>query len=237
MRIKTKTIGTIVSFDPVTQFATVKLSCNGTNSTLDANYYNQEGLTLVDVPVEFSRCGEFVITFPVRPGDDCIVEFFEQGITHWLYENRRAYKVVNGRPEAAARRKFDRQDAVCRVSMGNLEGAIPGFDTSSFQVRSMSGGQHMTFFPNGDIKLKTSTKIMVDAEDIEMKASNIKMDASKIKMTADEIDMNGATVDASGMVKSPTGMDSPSMKAGGKELANHKHPGVQPGDGETGVNK
>ncbi|MGI4167693.1 hypothetical protein ACR2VD_27520, partial [Klebsiella pneumoniae] len=104
-------------------------------------------------------------------------------------------------------------------------------------VRSMSGGQHMTFFPNGDIKLKTSTKIMMESEDIEMKATNIKMEASKIKMAADEIDMNGTTVDASGLVKSPTGMDAPSMKASGKELANHKHPGVQQGNDETGVNK
>lgn len=221
--VRTKTIGTIIKFDPETQFAEVRLSCNGTSSVLDQNYYNVDSAVLVDVPVEFPRCGAFVQTFPVRPGDDCIVEFFEQGITHWLYENRREYRVERGRPEAAARRKFSRSDAVCRVSMGNRQNAIPGFNSDGFEIRSWEGNQKLVFHPSGVIDMITP--------------ADINLQAAKIKMTADLIDMNGMTIDPAGTGKSPTGFDAPSMKAAGKEIADHKHPGVQRGNDETDVNK
>lgn len=196
MTIRTKTIGTIVTFDAATQMATVKLACNGTNSTLDSNYFNQEGLTLIDVPVEFPRSAGFVQTFPVNAGDDCIVEFFEQGITHWLYDNQRAYRVVNGRPEAASRRKFDRTDAVCRVSMGNLANAIPGFNNTGFEIRSMDGGQKMVFHPDGIIEFITPAAFKVRAE------GNIDMES-----TAD-ITLKGANVTIEGTTSS-------SLKSGG----------------------
>lgn len=187
MDIKTKTIGTIVSFDPGTQFATVKLATNGTNSTLDANYYNQEGLTLIDVLVEFPRCGEFVMTFPVRPGDDCIVEFYESGIDHWQYENRRAYKVANGRPEPASRRRYSRKDASCRVAIDNLANTIDGFNSEGLEIRHRSGNQKMIFHPDGvietispkDIKFKAAGSITLEAgESIEMNGKNISSDAT-----------------------------------------------------------
>ncbi|QTQ06847.1 hypothetical protein [Aeromonas phage PVN04] len=221
--VRTKTIGTIIKFDPKTQFAEVKLSCNGTNSVLDQNYYNVDAAVLVDVPVEFPRCGAFVQTFPVRPGDDCIVEFFEQGITHWLYENRREYRVERGRPEAAARRKFSRSDAVCRVSMGNKQNAIQGFNSDGFEIRSWEGNQKLVFHPNGNIE-------MITPANIDMKAANINMEAKMVNI-------NGLTIDQAGAAKSPVGFDGPSMKAAGKELADHKHSGVQRGNDETDVNK
>lgn len=171
--VRTKTIGTIIKFDPETQFAEVRLACNGTSSTLDQNYFNVEAAVLIDVPVEFPRCGGFVQTFPVKPGDDCIVEFFEQGITHWLYDNRRTYKVEKGRPEAAARRKFSTSDAVCRVVIGNLAKTVPGFSSDSWEIRNWEGGQRITFSPNGDISISTTKSINLQAERIVMRADEV----------------------------------------------------------------
>lgn len=231
MDIKTKTIGTIVQFDPDTQFATVKLSCNGTNSILDANYFNQEGITLIDVPVEFPRSGQFCITFPVNTGDDCIVDFFEKGITHWLYEDRRAYKVVDGRPEPASKRKFSRQDAVCRVSMGNLARKIPGFNGGGLEVRSMSGNQKLVFNPNGTVDLLTPADFNVDA------GGNVSIKAGgNFKVEAANCDLNKMTVAPSGATSSPTGFSGPSMKVNGKEIADHTHGGVQRGGSQTDPN-
>jgi hypothetical protein len=240
MDIKTKTIGTIVSFDAATQMATVKLSCNGTNSTLDVNYYNQEGLTLIDVPVEFPRCGAFCITFPVNAGDDCIVEFFEQGITHWLYEDRRAYKVVDGRPEAAAKRRFSRQDAVCRVSMDNLANPISGFNSGGMEVRNRNGNQKLIFHPDGIVELVTPSDFRVNAGgDVAIEAAgkvSIKA-GGEFKAEASNCDLNKMTVAPSGAAASPSGFSGPSMKAGDKELSNHVHGNVQNGPGKTGANE
>lgn len=155
MQINTKTLGTIKTFDPVTQFATVEIICNGTASTLDQNYVNVAPTVLIDVMVEFPRDNMYCITFPIRGGEDCIVEFFEQGISHWQYENRRSYNVVNGRPEAAAKRRYDRSDAVCRVAVGNVVTAIPNFHTSAFEIRNMAADQFIRLQPDGDILVHT----------------------------------------------------------------------------------
>ena len=163
MRIRTTTIGTIEKYDAATQMATVKLACNQVVDTLDQNFLSLEPGTLIEVPVEFHRCGNFAITFPIRKGDDCVVTFFEQGISHWLYENRRKYKVTNGRPEAAATRKFDSSDAICRVVVGNMAHTIGGFNTDGLEIRNMAGGQKITLHSNGDITLTTSANINMDA--------------------------------------------------------------------------
>lgn len=163
MRIRTTTIGTIEKYDAATQMATVKLACNQVVDTLNQNYLNLEPGTLIEVPVEFHRCGNFVITFPIKKGDDCVVTFFEQGISHWLYENRRRYKVTDGRPEAAATRKFDSSDAICRIVVGNMAHTIGGFNTDGLEIRNMAGGQKITLHSNGDITLTTSANISMNA--------------------------------------------------------------------------
>ena len=163
MRIRTTTIGTIEKYDAATQMATVKLACNQVTDTLDQNFLSLEPGTLIEVPVEFHRCGNFVITFPVQKGDDCVVTFFEQGISHWLYEDRRKYKVTNGRPEAAATRKFDSSDAICRIVVGNMAHTIGGFNTDGLEIRNMAGGQKITLHSNGDITLTTSANISMNA--------------------------------------------------------------------------
>ena len=163
MRIRTTTIGTIEKYDAATQMATVKLACNQVTDTLNQNFLSLEPGTLIEVPVEFHRCGNFVVTFPIQKGDDCVVTFFEQGISHWLYEDRRKYKVTNGRPEAAATRKFDSSDAICRVVVGNMAHTIGGFNTDGLEIRNMAGGQKITLHSNGDITLTTSANINMNA--------------------------------------------------------------------------
>ena len=180
MQINTKTLGVIKAFDPVTQFATVEIICNDATSTLDQNYVNVAPTVLIDVMVEFARDDNFCVTFPIRGGEDCIVEFFEQGISHWQYENRKEYKVANGRPEAASRRRYDRSDAACRVVVGNVETAIPSFDTEALSIRSRKGDQHIRLMPNGDI-LVTSPK------NIKFKAGgDFSVDAKNITLTAQD---------------------------------------------------
>ena len=49
------------------------------------------------------------------------------------------------------------------------------------------------------------------------------------------VNINGVTISPAGLIITPTGIESPSVKASGKELAGHLHPaGVPPGN--TGAN-
>lgn len=170
-QVRTTTIGTIVAFDSATQTATVRLACNPLNSNLESNFVQLPTPELIEVPVEFPRCGGFVITFDIQPGDDCIVDFYESGITHWLYENRRDYLVEDGYPEPAAMRRFDTQDATCRVAINNLSGVIPGFG-SGLQIRNRAGTQTIILSPDGKISITTPSDLDITAQAVNIEASN-----------------------------------------------------------------
>ena len=71
--------------------------------------------------------------------------------------------MTNGRPEAAATRKFDSSDAICRVVVGNMAHTIGGFNTDGLEIRNMAGGQKITLHSNGDITLTTSANISMNA--------------------------------------------------------------------------
>ncbi|UYD72127.1 baseplate assembly protein [Vibrio phage vB_VpaM_VPs20] len=181
--IQTKIIGTIEEFDAATQMAKVRLAVTDFCSTYDTNYVNQGESLLVDVPVEFPRCNGFVITTPVAAGDDCIVDFYQSGITHWLYENRRKYTATGGEPEPIALRRFDRSDATCRVSIGNNANAISGFNTEDMQIRSADGSQHVTLKADGSISIVATELNVETSGDMNFNASGaIRMNGSQIHL-------------------------------------------------------
>lgn len=78
-RLHTALPGRVLSFDPQWQTASVQplidqVLVDGTRVPLPV---------LADVPVQFPRGGGFVLTFPVRPGDECLLLFNERCIDGW----------------------------------------------------------------------------------------------------------------------------------------------------------
>jgi len=71
--------GIIRKFDPATQTATVQ-------PAIKRIFVEQGPVDLplcVDVPVQFPAGGHFVLTFPVEPGDECLLVFSERAIDFW----------------------------------------------------------------------------------------------------------------------------------------------------------
>lgn len=202
-----KSLGTIQEFDPVTQMAVVKLACNDIGSTNTNNFRANEGWVLIDVPVEFPRSATHCITFPVAVGDDCIVEFFDKGISHWLYEDRRKYKVEGGRPEAAAMRRFSRNDAVCRVSIGNLAKPITGFNSTALQIRSTDGAQHITLDASGNISIAAGDISVVASGAMTLQGDSVAISGSTVTINGDDVSVDGGNVNVSG--------DNAAIRSGG----------------------
>lgn len=72
--------GVIRSFDPVTQTASVQPALK-TVFVDEAEPFEYPVCT--DVPVVFQEGGNFVLTFPVRAGDECLLFFSERAIDFW----------------------------------------------------------------------------------------------------------------------------------------------------------
>jgi len=74
--------GIIMSFDPNTQTVQVQCAIRETIK-LDGIPTNVEIPLLGEVPIIFPNGGGFVITFPVQPGDECLVIFADLCIDAW----------------------------------------------------------------------------------------------------------------------------------------------------------
>lgn len=85
----------------------------------------------VDVPVIFPRGGNFVITFPVATGDECLLTFGERAIDFWWDRG--------GTQEPAEPRMHDLSDAFAHLGCSS-KGRVPGdISTDALEIRSLDG--------------------------------------------------------------------------------------------------
>ena len=114
--------GIVTAFDPVTQTATVQPAMrsrlSGSSDTLL--------LPLIhDVPVFFPGSRRAAMTFPIEPGDECLLIFADSAIDRWF---------ETGEAEAPdSTRHHDLSDAFAFVGFRSRSNALPEFpDEPSF---------------------------------------------------------------------------------------------------------
>lgn len=83
LELHTAMPGIVQSFDPVKMTCTVQPAIRAAVRRPDGSAYSTALPLLVDVPVVFQGGGGYSVTFPVQPGDDCLVIFGERCIDAW----------------------------------------------------------------------------------------------------------------------------------------------------------
>lgn len=79
----TATPGIVESYDPAAQTVSVQVALQMMVRGPDGKQTPQSVSVLPDVPVCFPRAGGFAVTFPVKPGDECLVVFGMRCIDSW----------------------------------------------------------------------------------------------------------------------------------------------------------
>ncbi len=137
----------IVDYDFTKQKATVqpllnKAWADGTNTPMPK---------LENVPVIFPRSGGASLTFPVNAGDTCLLIFIERSTDLWL--------TVGGQVTPDDQRKFDLSDGVA------IMGLFPFVENSQADnnddVLLSYSGSDIRIQKNGDIQIKTSSKVAI----------------------------------------------------------------------------
>jgi hypothetical protein len=126
--IHTMIPGVIDSFDSSTQRAKVALS---TAMEMDDGTI-LEHPPLINVPVQFYRWGGFVLTMPVKKGDECAVVFSERSMDRFL-----KFGEVGKVP--TERRFFDLSDGFAVPGLSSDSNAIPSLSTDSMELRHLDG--------------------------------------------------------------------------------------------------
>lgn len=215
--------GIIASFDPVSQTASVQPAIK--------RVFTEKGATnlplCVDVPVAFPGGGDFFLTFPVKPGDECILLFSERAIDLW--------HVGGGAQAPAEYRLHDLSDGIAIVGLNSQPKKIPDFNETDTEFRSRDGETKVQIKEDGTIKQINAggyTELSPAGTFYVKAPAGITLDGNVTYIG----NMNGqAGNGGSGNAVLPgTLTASVDVVGGGKSLKNHTHTNVQPGAGNSG---
>ncbi|WP_373854819.1 Gp138 family membrane-puncturing spike protein [Klebsiella variicola] len=216
--------GIIQSFDPDAVTAVVQPAIKGAEKDESGAEVSVNLPLLVDVPVLFPRGGGCTLTFPVKPGDECLVIFADRCIDFWWQSG--------GIQEPVDERMHDLSDAFCIVGPQSQAKKIIGISTTAAQLRTDDGSAFIEVAAGHDVTVKTPGKLTASAD-------------GGTKITSPEIILNG-NVTINGNLSQGMGdgggtatMRGPvtvtnDVTAGGKSLMTHTHGGVEHGNDSTG---
>ena len=130
--------GIIESFDPV-RGATVQPSIQAEVTAQDGSISLATLPLLLDCPVQFPEGGDCVLTFPVKPGDECLVVFASRCIDAWWQSG--------GVQPQAELRMHDLSDGFVLLGFRSQPNITTGISTTAVELRSKDGATSISLDP------------------------------------------------------------------------------------------
>lgn len=217
--------GVIQSFNPEDITCVVQPSLMGQDTGSDNNKESNPLQLLTDVPVVFPRGGGCTLTFPVSPGDECLIIFADRCIDFWWQSG--------GVQEPVSNRMHSLSDAFVIVGPRSQAKKISGISASAAQLRTDDGAAFVEVAAGHDITVTTTGKLTASAQGgTEITSPSIVLNGN--------VTINGNLSQGMGDSGGTATMNGPvnvknDVTAGGKSVIGHTHSGVQPGSGNTGA--
>lgn len=127
--------GIIQSFDATTQTATVKIAIREQVRQENMEYVWTEIPLLLDVPVMFPRGGGYVLTFPIKTGDECLVIFGDNCYDAWFSSG--------GIQNQVEKRRHDLSDAICIPGLWSQPKVLQQYSTKHVELRNEGRTQYI----------------------------------------------------------------------------------------------
>lgn len=203
----------VVSYDPAKR--TVSLQ-----PTIQAQVQNQEGAwsnvnlpVLPDVPVCFLGAGNYIITVPVKEGDEGVVVFSARCID--------AFWQSGGVQPQAESRMHDLSDGMFFPAPLSQAQEIPNVDPDKLQIRTKDGSRYVEI---SDTLIKAKGNVEVEG--------NLHV-TGQITGPNFTFGGGGAVVAITGGLEATEDIVAKAGTPGSVTLSEHLHGGVQPGGGST----
>lgn len=234
--------GIVQSFDPVAMTCQVQPAIQGKVRAEDGTIMLVNMPMLLDCPVVFPHGGGCSMTFPIKPGDECLVVFSSRAIDLWWQSG--------GVQPPVEMRMHDLSDGFVLVGAYSQTKVLPNVSTQAVQLRSDDGQAFFELNPeNHNFTLSTPGNFSATVTDFSVQCQNFAVNCTKFdvtagtsaSITAPTIALNGqitgggsggATAFFTGSIEA-TG----DVKAGSISLQGHVHGGVTPGGSDTGAAK
>lgn len=202
--------GIVDSFNAEAQTAAVRPAIQIQQQLVDGSFVWVTMPLLLDCPVHFPSGGSFTLTFPVKPGDECLVVFADRCIDAWWQSG-----AANGSQPQAEMRMHDLSDGFVFVGVRSQPRKLANFSTTDTQLRSDDGQAHISLASNYDVKVLTPAAAYVEA------AAKIQLKAPLIEILGD-VTVTGSIVAQGDVVGQ------------GTTLHHHIHTGVRSGGDMSG---
>lgn len=212
--------GRIVSYDPVEQLSTVLISNLRTYSNSDSTERQSKRVQLVDVPTYTPGGGGWHMTFPIKPGDPCMLSFSQFGYDHWLFEDKDSAGVrQDGQPMPWTERRFSLRDGFCQVGWNNIPKAVTSYHATASQWRNSEADQVISLNSDKSITLTSPVALTVNAPAVQVICETSEVTAStSASVTSPTTTING-DLDVTGAITAP------SVVVNGVEVDGHDHLG------------
>lgn len=217
--------GIVQSFDPDSVTCVIQPAIRGYETDTGGNQISVPLPLLVDVPVIFPRGGGCTLTFPIHPGDECLIVFADRCIDFW-WQSGGIQEPVDGR-------MHDLSDAFCIPGPMSQAKKISNISMSAAQLRTDDGAAFLEVAAGHDITVTTPGKLTATA------SGGAEITAPEIVLNGN-VTINGNLSQGMGASGGTATMHGPvnvtnDVTAGGKSLMTHTHGGVQTGSGNTGT--
>lgn len=138
-------VATIQTFNPLNQTATATINYTKTYFQPDATgvyqAVQQNYPLLVDSPVICLGGGNGALTFPVAPGDECLVFFNDRDIDNWFQGNTGA--------AVATPRLHSFSDGIILVGLRSTPNVLVSYSTDSIELRTKTGNAKLAIKEDG----------------------------------------------------------------------------------------
>lgn len=169
---------------------------------------------LSDVPVQYPRAGGYSLTFPVQPGDECLLVFSDMCIDGWWQSS--------GVQNQAEKRRHDLSDACAILGITSVPKALKKVCMEGVQLRNDSGTDYIQISEQG---------ILLKSKNIRIEG---KTDIVGITNVTGVTTVNGSHIgtDGTSTIKGKVEITGNAV-IGGISFAGHTHGGVETGGGNT----
>jgi len=201
--------GEIVEFDPVTQFATVRVAIEQYFKWLgkeEEEYTKVPKPLIYDVPVQFPFGGGYSITMPVKSGDSCLVIFAQRGIDHWLYDGLMEAGKLDNRPSPQHLRYYNHTDALCIVGFNPETKPVTDFNPDHLVIRNKENTTKITIKPE-EVVVDAVSTVVVNSPDVVVNATTVTMNATTVAVNGN-LTISGTTTSQGEVTGNGVGLSS-----------------------------
>jgi hypothetical protein len=171
--------GIIESFDLVTQTATVQPAIQ---QTLLRENTTRALPVLADVPIYFPSGGGLTLTFPVQPGDECLLIFASRCIDAWWQSG--------GVQPAGEARTHSLSDAFAFVGARSRPRALGAFNDAAAQLRTDSGSGYIELKPGGKVRIVAPEGVEITGN-VTVLNSNVAVQSGNVSVSSGNVTADG----------------------------------------------